>query len=109
MTHGYQLDQSLRLRLIISVFDNNNFLLELGGLPHVLPLAFHLECLGTPSRQSGVLRASIWHSVHGDLGIRLLTGTWPRACQYGSVAWQDSKLNLNSVLSSRHDSSSSTI
>ena len=37
-----------------------NVLLELGGLPHVLPLAVHLEWLGTPSWHLGVLRASVW-------------------------------------------------
>ena len=41
MTQGYQLDQSLPLRLFKSVFDN--VLLEHGGHPTVLPLAVHLE------------------------------------------------------------------
>ena len=42
MTQGYQLDQSIPLRLYKSVFDN--VLLEHGGLltTHVLPFAVHL-------------------------------------------------------------------
>ena len=38
----------------------DNVSLELGGLPHVLSLAVHLEWLWTPSWHSGVLRSSIW-------------------------------------------------
>ena len=37
-----------------------NVPLELGGLPHVLLLAVHMEWLVTPSWHSGVLRSSIW-------------------------------------------------
>ena len=52
MTQGYQLDQLLSLRLLKSFFDI--VLLELGGI-------------GTPSRHSGVLRASIWTmKAHSD-------------------------------------------
>ena len=40
MTQGYQL-HSLSGRLLKHFFDN--VLLELGGLPHVLPLAVHLK------------------------------------------------------------------
>ena len=76
---------------------------ELGGLP----LAVHLEWLGTPSWHSGVLRASIWTTwAHSDplkvrggpykilvaspesrflfpfgLWLDLGLGTWTRACQ----------------------------
>ena len=38
---GYKLDQSLPFRLFKSVY--YKVLLELGGLPHVLPLAVHQE------------------------------------------------------------------
>ena len=41
MTQGYQLDQSLSLRLIKIVLDD--VLLEHGGLPCVLPFAVHLD------------------------------------------------------------------
>ena len=40
MIEGYQLDQSLPLRLIKSVFDN--FIHEHGGLPLILPLNVHM-------------------------------------------------------------------
>ena len=51
MTKSYQLDQSLELGLVKSVFDN--VLLEHGGLPHVLPLAVHLIFL--PEQVEGVI------------------------------------------------------
>ena len=41
MIQGYQLDQTLSLRLIKSVPDN--FILEHSGLPCVLPFAVHLD------------------------------------------------------------------
>ena len=90
MTQGYQLDHSLSQRLfqnfhlthwtlglinvIFLAFQTHNtffynVLLELGGLPHVLPLAVLLEWLGTPSWHSGVLRAFIWTM---ELGLGLV-------------------------------------
>ena len=41
MNQGYQVDHLLSLRLLKTFCDN--VLLEHGGLPHVLPLAVHLE------------------------------------------------------------------
>ena len=41
MIHDYQLDQSHHSRLFKSAIDN--FLLEYGGLPHVLPFAAELD------------------------------------------------------------------
>ena len=61
-TQYYQLNQFLSLRLLKPFFDN--VLLELGGLPHVFPLAVRLEWLGTHSWHSGVLRVSIWTVAH---------------------------------------------
>ena len=49
MIQGYQMDQSLSLRLIKSVLDN--VLLEHGGLPCVLPFAVHLDLGHLPDTQ----------------------------------------------------------
>ena len=74
MTQGYQLDHSLSQRLFKNIFLTHwnlglihvlslafqtfktffyNVLLELGGLPHVLPPAFHLEDWGHPPDTQG--------------------------------------------------------
>ena len=78
MTQGYQLDHSLSQRLFKNIFLTHwtlglihvlslatqtlktffyNVLLELGGLPHVLPLAVHLDLGHLPDTQgySGIL------------------------------------------------------
>ena len=102
MTQGYQLDQLLSLRLLKPFF--NNVLLELGGLPHVFPLALTWNDLGHPPDRGtkgiylyyvGTLRPSksygwvvVAQKIFVFLGPGLWTENWPWACQYKEIRRQ---------------------